>query len=208
MIEIPVHNPNGEKVDVIQLDEQKLGGKVRPVLLKQAYVRYHANQRVGTAATKSRGQVQGSTRKLYKQKGTGNARKGDKKANILRGGGHAKAKRPHSWRKGMPNKMRRLANLNALLAKAVDGEIKLIDSFGVDKPSTKQFSKILSALEIDRSCLLALESTKGNEALSAGNLENITLTRINNINAFSLLSHRFLLVDKQTLENYLQGATN
>lgn len=203
MIEIPVHNAAGKKVDAVQIDEQVLGGKVRPSLLKQAYVRYHANRRQGSATTRSRARVTGSTRKLFKQKGTGNARRGNCKANILRGGGHAFAKRPTSWRQRLPIKMRRLANRNALLAKAVDGEIKLIDTLNFEKPSTRQFSDLLQALEIDRSCLLAIETTTGNEALSARNLQSVSLTHIDRLNAFDVLNHRYLLAPKMAFQDYL-----
>ncbi len=208
MIEIPVHDTSGKQVGNLTVDEQLLGGEVRPNLLKQAYVRFHANRRQGTVRTKARGEVEGSTRKLYRQKGTGNARRGDRKANILRGGGHAKAKRPHSWRQKMPVKMRRLANRNALLAKAVDGEIKLVDSLAFDKASTRQFGVLLKALNIDRSCLVALASTAGNEARSAANLEYISLTQIDRLNVFDLLSHRYLLADKASLESYLARAAD
>lgn len=203
MIDIPVHNSTGQQVGSLQLDEQLLGGEVRPDLLKQAYVRYHANRRLGTAKTKNRHEVEGSTKKLYKQKGTGNARRGDRKANILRGGGHGHAKRPHSWRKDMPRQMRRLANRNALLAKAVDGEIKVLDALSFDKPSTRQFASLLSALKIDRSCLLALSDTRGHEARSARNIDELTITQVDRLNAFDLLNHRYLLIDKAALEGYV-----
>lgn len=203
MIEIPIYNQGGEQVGNVQLDEQQFGGEVRPVLLKQAYVRYHANRRLGTAKTKTRSEVEGSTRKLYKQKGTGNARRGSIRANILRGGAHAKAKRPHSWRQDMPEKMRRLANRNAILAKAVDGEIKVVDSLSFDKPSTKQFGTLLQALKIDRSCLVALADTQGAEGRSAKNIEQVSLTQIDRLNAFDLLANRYLLVEKQAFEAYL-----
>lgn len=204
MIEIPVHNSQGQPVDRLEIDEQLLGGDIRHALLKQAYVRYHANRRQGSAATKNRSRVEGSTRKLYRQKGTGNARRGAIRTNIMRGGGVAFAKLPKSWRKDMPRKMRRLANRNALLAKAVDAEIKLVDSFGLDKPSTSQMSKLFKALSIDRSCLLALSSTQGVEARSARNLEGVTVTPIDNLNAFDLLNHRYVLTDKSSMQAYLE----
>ncbi|MEM6459978.1 MAG: 50S ribosomal protein L4 [Planctomycetota bacterium] len=204
MIDIPVYKPTGEQVGTYQIDEQLLGGEVRPALLKQAFVRYHANRRSVNATTKSRGMVRGSTRKLYKQKGTGNARRGDKKANILRGGGHAKAKVSHSWRQGMPTKMRRLANRNAVLAKAVDSEIKLIDAgHAFDKPSTKQFASLLSALKVDRSCLVALADAASPEAKSAANLESVSTTQIDRLNAFDLLNHRYLVAHKDAFEAYV-----
>lgn len=206
MIEIPVHNEQGEQVSTLQLDEQQLGGEVRPVLLKQAYVRFHANRRQGSATTLSRGMVKGSTRKIYKQKGTGNARHGGARVNLMRGGGHTFAKQSKSWRQRMPKKMRRLANRNALLAKAVDGEIKLVESFSFDKPNTKRFQDILEALKIDRTCLIALSSTTGNEALSTRNMDNVTTTFVDRLNAFDLLNHRYLVADKATLEGWISGS--
>jgi len=206
MIEIPVHNAQGQQVSTLQVDEQLLGGEVRPELLKQAYVRYHANARQGSAKTRTRSEVEGSTKKLYRQKGTGNARRGDRKTNILRGGGHAHAKQPKSWRKDMPVKMRRLANRNAILAKAVDGEIKLIDKLAFDKPSTKNFTLLLDSLKIDRSCLFALASTAIPEARSARNIPTVSLTQIDRLNAFDLLNHRYLLVERSAFEAYLARA--
>ena len=207
MIEIPVYNTSGKQTGTVQLDESKLGGEVRHVLLKQAYVRAHANRRPDNQKTKTRSDVEGSTRKLYKQKGTGNARRGDKKANILKGGGHAKAKVRHSWRQDMPAKMRKLANRNAILAKAVDGEIRLVESFGIDKPSTKAFKALIDALEIDRTCLVAFSDTRGADAKSAANLEHIALTQIDRLNAFDLLNHRYLVAEKQAFEDYIQRVT-
>jgi large subunit ribosomal protein L4 len=147
--------------------------------------------------------VEGSTRKLYKQKHTGNARRGAVRTNIMKGGGRGHGKRPHSWRLDMPLKMRRLANRNALLAKAVDGEIKLIDSLRFDKPSTKQFTQVLEKLKIDRSCLLALSDTRGCEARSAKNIDTVSITQIDRLNAFDLLNHRYLLAETAALEGYL-----
>ena len=206
MIDIPVHNQKGEPVDTLQLDEGVLGGEVRPNLLKQAYVRLHANRRQGSANGRSRGDLTFSTRKLYRQKGTGNARRGAAGTNLMRKGGQTFAKKPKSWRMGMPGKMRQLANRNALLAKAVDGEIKIIDKLSFDKPSTKQFSDLLQALKIDRTCLVALTSTQGAEARSAANIEQLSLTRVDQLNAFDLLNCRYLLVEKEALVEWVNRA--
>lgn len=207
MIEIPVYNTSGEQVGQVQVDPAKLGGEVRPLLLKQAYVRYHANQRQGTSATKGRSQIAYSTKKLYRQKGTGNARRGDRTSPTLRGGAHAFAKRTSDWRQRMPHKMRRLANRNALLAKAVDGEIKLVDTFGLDQPSTKNFENLLTVLGVDRSCLVALADVAGPEARSARNIDRVSLTQVDRLNAFDLLNHRYLLADRAAFEAYLERAT-
>ena len=206
MIDVPIHNLQGQQVGTLQLDTELLGGEVRPGLLKQAYVRIHANKRLGTSKTKNRHEVSGSTRKLYKQKHTGNARRGDKKTNILRHGAHGHAKRPHSWRQDMPEKMRRLANRNALLAKAVDSEIKVVDTFNFEKPSSKQFASLLSALKIDRTCLVAVSDTSSPAARSASNLDHVSVTLADRLNVFDLLNHRYLVVDQATLNAWLDRA--
>ena len=208
MIEVPYYDESGKQTGTVQLDEAKLGGEVRPALLKQAFVRGHANRRSINSPTKSRADVRGSTRKLYKQKGTGNARRGDKKANLLRGGGSAKAKIKHDWRQGMPHKMRRLANRNALLAKAIDGEIKLVDVPASDAPSTKGFIKLLESLNIDRTCLVALADVRTVEAKSARNIPGVTVTQSEQLNVFELLNHRYLVMHKDAFEAYLAKFVN
>ncbi len=205
MIQIPVHNLKGEPVGTLDVDEQSLGGEVRHQLLKQAYVRYHANHRQGSAKNKTRSETAYSTRKLYKQKGTGNARRGPAGTNIMRHGGVGFAKRAKSWRVKMPDKMRRLANRNALLAKVVDSEVKIIDSLKFDKSSTKQFSDLLASLNIDRNCLVALGDTRGLEARSAKNLDNVTLTRVDQLNAFDMLNHRYVLIERDALAGWIAG---
>src|SRR2546428_5203102 len=115
MIEVPIYNQAGDKVDTFQVDEAKLGGEVRKNLLKQAIVMYHANQRQGTVRTLARGEVAGSTRKMFRQKGTGNARTGGIRNPIKKGGGHAKQKRPKDWRHVMPQQAPRLGGQRPLL---------------------------------------------------------------------------------------------
>ena len=206
MIDVAVYNQQGEKAGSLSIDQAALGGHVNPLLLKQAISAYHANTHLGTAASKSRGMIEGSTRKLYKQKGTGNARRGDKKANILRGGGHGKAKVGHDWRLDMPRKQRQLANLNALLAKAVDGEIKLVEGLSFEKPSTKQFQTVVDSLGVAKSCLFAMQDTRTPAGVSARNLDNITVTHIDRINVFSLLTHRYFVAEKGAFQAYLDRA--
>src|ERR1700710_2134166 len=126
MIEVPVYNQAGTKVDTFQLDPAKFGGEVRQALLKQALVMYHANQRQGTVRTQARGEVAGSTRKMFRQKGTGNARTGGIRNPIKRGGGHAKQKRPKDWRQALPKKARQLATKNAILSKFQSNDVCII----------------------------------------------------------------------------------
>src|SRR5947199_3862277 len=137
MIEVPVYNQSGDKVDTIQVDEAKLGGEVRQNLLKQAIVYYHANQRQGTVQTQARGEVAGSTRKMFRQKGTGNARTGGIRNPIKRGGGHAKQKRPKDWRQALPKKARQLATKHAILSKLQSGDVRIVGEIKLDAPKTK-----------------------------------------------------------------------
>src|SRR6266700_4468386 len=136
MIEVPIYNQSGSKVSTIQVDEAKLGGEVRKNLLKQAMVYYHANQRQGTVRTLARGEVEGSTRKIYKQKGTGNARMGTIRQPVRKGGGHAKQKRPKDWRLAMPRKARRLARNSAILSKLQSNEVRVLDEIKLDGVKT------------------------------------------------------------------------
>src|SRR4029078_7859261 len=142
MIEVPVFNQSGSKVDTFQLDEAKLGGEVRKSLLKQAIVMYHANTRQGTVQTKARGEVAGSTRKMFRQKGTGNARTGGIRNPIKKGGGHAKQKRPKDWRQGMRKKARRLARNSAILSKIQSNDIRVIDQIALEQPKTKPVAQM------------------------------------------------------------------
>ena len=208
MIELPIYNREGKQVESIKIDEALLGSEVRPTLLKQAYVMSHSNRRQGSARTKSRGMIEGSTRKIYKQKGTGNARMGTVRTNIRKGGGvtFAKTRTHENFRKAMPKKMRQLANRNALLAKLVDGEVKCIVDLEFESPKTKEFKAILDAVGVNRSCLVAVDGENRNAAVSARNLENVDTIRVDQLNVFELLNHRFLVVDKASIEAFLDGS--
>lgn len=207
-MQVPVLNQKGQSVGTLSIDEATLGGVVNPALLKQAYVRYHANRRQGSARTKSRGMVEGSTRKLYKQKGTGNARVGPSRTNIRKGGGRAfaKTKTREDYRLDMPVKMRRMANRNALLAKLIDNEVKVIDSLKLDAPKTRAFEDVLDACGVDRSCVVAVRKDNVNVRLSARNVERVTLCPAGELTCFQMLSHRFLVIEKSDLESWLEAS--
>src|SRR3954466_9503045 len=137
MIEVPIYNQTGQKVDTLQVDEAKLGGEVRKNLLKQAIVMYLANKRQGSVRTLARGEVAGSTRKMFRQKGTGNARTGGIRNPIKKGGGHAKQKRPKDWRQALPKKAKRLARDSAILSKFQSGDVRVVDSIALQGIKTK-----------------------------------------------------------------------
>ena len=208
MIELPIYNKEGQQVETLSIDPAMLGAEVRPALLKQAYVITHGNQRQGSARTKNRGRVEGSTRKLYKQKGTGNARAGTVRTNLRKGGGvaHAKLRGREAFRTQLTKKMRRLANRNALLAKLVDNEVKCFADLSFAAPKTSGFAAVLKAVGIDRTCLVALDGGNRNALLSARNLAGVDVVRIDQINAYELLNHRYLVVDKAALAAFLDGS--
>lgn len=207
-IDVPVLDRSGKQVDTITVDPADLGGHIRFALLKQAYVITHGNQRQGSARTKSRGMTAGSTRKLYKQKGTGNARSGPVRTPIRKGGGHAwaKSRTREDFRTSLTKRMRRLANRNALLAKLVDGEVKIVSDLAIETPRTKDMAGLLSAVGIDRTCLLALDPANRTAALSARNLENVDTIRVDQLNVFELLNHRYLVIDRSGFESFMDGS--
>jgi large subunit ribosomal protein L4 len=203
MIEVPIYNQTGDKVDTLQVDEAKLGGEVRKNLLKQALVMYHANQRQGTVRTLARGEVAGSTRKMFRQKGTGNARTGGIRNPIKKGGGHAKQKRPKDWRQAMPKKARRLARNSAILSKIQSNDIRVIDQIALEQPKTKLMAGVFKALGIDRSCLVALAQRDENVERSARNIDRTTLTTVDQLNAWDILRNRTLVLTRAGMEKLL-----
>lgn len=212
-MDVPVFNIKGESVGTMSIDEQCLGGTVNPVLIKQAYVRYHANLRQGSARTLTRAFVKGSTRKIYKQKGTGRARHGNKKPPHFRGGGHAfaKTRTRENFRQDMPKKMRRAANRNAFLAKLIDSEVKIVDGLSFDTPKTRSFVDLLTGLGVDKSALVALspdlEKSK-NARLSGRNIDGVSLCRADQLTCFEMLNSRYLVIDKGDLEAWLSGPSS
>src|SRR5690242_18397134 len=203
MIEVPVFNQAGDKVGSMQVDEAKLGGEVRKNLLKQALVMYHANQRQGSVRTLARGEVAGSTRKIFRQKGTGNARQGTIRQPVRKGGGHAKQKRPKDWRQAMPRKARRLATHSAILSKLQSNDVRVVDQLKFDAPKTKPVADMFKKLGIDRSVLLALPGRDENVEKSARNIDRATLTTVSQLNAWDILRNRTLLLTREGLEQIL-----
>jgi len=207
MGQVNVIKMDRSKAEPLELEDGLTEATYNPFLIKDAVVYQRAKLRQGTHATKSRGQVSGSTRKLYRQKGTGRARVGTRRTVLRKGGGvaFAKTRTGDDFRQQMPKKMRRLANRNALLAKLVDAEVKCVDDLTFAEPKTAEFRRLLEALGVDRSCLVALAADNRNAALSARNLPSATTIRVEQLNAFDLLNHRFVLVDRASLEAFLDG---
>ncbi|MDX2146925.1 MAG: 50S ribosomal protein L4 [Planctomycetota bacterium] len=212
-MDVPVYNMSGQQVGSMVIDAESLGGKVNPDLIKQAYVRYHAHMRQGSARSKNRHQVEGTTKKMYKQKGTGNARHGDAKANLFVGGGHGHSKKRtrEDFRQDMPKKMRRKANRNALLAKLIDNEVRIVETLAFSEPKTRAFKDFLGALKVDKTTLVAVSADREasrNAILSGRNVDDVTLVRTDQLTAFNMLNHRYVVISKADLEAWLTGPSS
>jgi len=200
MMTIDVLDRSGEKTSSVQIDEAKLGGKIHLKLLKEAVLMYEANKRQGTGSSKSRHEVAGSNRKIYRQKGTGHARMGMNRTPLRRGGGAAFGPRPRDFGWNMPKKARRLAVKSALLAKLKDDEVKAVEGLTFDEIKTKQAVELLKSLKVDGTCLLVSAEYNRNLLLSARNLPGVGIAVAAELNARDVLKYRWLVIEKPALE--------
>src|SRR6202048_2445099 len=148
MLSLNVVNRQGENVGTVDVDPQEFGGKVNKQLLHDVVLMYLANQRAGTHSTLRRGEVAGSTKKLFRQKGTGNARVGPRRTNKRKGGGTSKGPKPRDYEYHLPKKMVRAATRMAILSKFQDQEALVIDELNWTEVKTKQFAGLLKALKL------------------------------------------------------------
>jgi large subunit ribosomal protein L4 len=200
MMLVPVRNVGGETVGEIELRDDIFGAPVNRALMHQALVRQLANARLGTHKAKSRGEVRGSTRKIWRQKGTGRARHGSTKVNLWRGGGVAHGPQPRSYAKKMPRKMRRAAYRSALSVKAQDNQIVVVDALDMAAPKTRQVVEWVQSLGLDGSVLIMLPDKNENVELSARNLPDVKTLRASYLNIRDLLGYDYLLVPQGSIE--------
>jgi len=193
-VQVPVYNIAGEVVDNIEISGQVFDVPFNQAVVHQAMVRQRANARQGTASTKTRGEVTGSTRKLFRQKGTGNARAGSIKSPLRHGGGITFGPKPRSYRQAMPKKMRRLALRCVLSAKARDKELVVLEQLKLDEPKTKEMVKVLEALGVDSSALIVTSEPEENVIKSARNLPVVKMMPAGLLNVVDILSRKKLLM--------------
>jgi large subunit ribosomal protein L4 len=203
VLDVAVYNIDGNEVENLSVDESILGGVVRYALLKQAIVMYHANKRVGTAATKSRGMITGSGKKLFRQKGTGFARAGNRRTAKRVGGGVTFAKVPRDFGKDMPKKQRRLARDSAVLAKLLSNNVVVIDGLDMQAPKTKDFINILNNLRIERSCLVTIKDYDEKLYRSARNVPRIAVRSVAEFNAADVCRCHKVLFTKDAFLSFL-----
>ena len=203
-MQVPVYSLNGEIVDQMELSQAVFGLPFNEAAVHQAMARQLANRRQGTAATKTRGEVRGSTGKLYRQKSTGRARRGDVKSPLLRGGGVVFGPKPRRYRQSMPKKARRLALKCLLSAKVREGNMKLVQELDFGEPKTKDMINVLSSLGIDSSTLVLTAQSAPNVVKSATNLPEIKVLPSALINVLDLLSYEMLIATVPAVRNIEQ----
>jgi large subunit ribosomal protein L4 len=197
---ISVLNMAGEEVGNVDLPESVFEAKVNRGLMHQALVRQLANARQGTHKAKGRSEVNRTTAKMYRQKGTGNARHGSRRAPIFVGGGVAHGPKPRSYVKDMPRKMRRAALRSALTVKASNGDIVVLDNLSLDRPKTKDMVAILDRLAKDASVLVLLSELNENVDKSVRNLANAKSIRTSYLNIRDLLGYDKVIMPLSSLE--------
>lgn len=193
-MQIPVYNKNGEVNGNIEVSDYVFGAAFNSSVVHQAVLRQQANARQGNASTKTRSEVAGSTRKLYRQKGTGNARAGSATSGTRRGGGTMFGPKPRDYRQSMPKKMRQLALRCVLSAKVNDKEMIVIDELTFEKPATREMAGILAAAGIDSSALIVTSESDENVVKSARNIHGINTTPASLLNVVDILSYKKLLI--------------
>ncbi len=201
MISVSVRDRNGAEVGTYEFDSAELAPGVNKQLLHDATVMYGANRRVGTARTKSRGMVKGTTKKLYRQKGTGRARAGMASSPIRRGGGHTFAKKPIDYSYRLPKKAVKLATRMALLSKFLDDEAVVLDELVLSEVKTKSVADILKALGLaGEGCLLTVDSHDETVWKSARNIDQLAVMPASDLNAYELLHKKRLLITRAALD--------
>jgi large subunit ribosomal protein L4 len=202
MPKLTVYDAKGASVGSMEIEPTDLAPRINKQLLHDAVVMYEANLRQGTFATKSRALVAGSTKKMYRQKGTGNARAGSRRSGIRRGGGHIFAKKPRDFGYRLPRKALQLATRMALAAKIRDDQVTVIDDLKFSAPKTRDMAAILKAVKCHehKTVLVATAAHDANLHKSVRNIEGVSLSPVAELNALIVLKPRRLLFTKAALE--------
>jgi len=212
MVTLNVLNREGQTVGTIDVDpaEFSTDGKINRQLLHDVVIMYLANQRAGTHSTLRRGEVAGSTKKLFRQKGTGNARVGPRRTNKRRGGGTAKGPKPRDYEYHLPKKAVRAATRMAILSKIQDNEAVVLDDLSVPQVKTKEVTRVLKALKLDETtCLIGTAGLSAEDQkklhLSSRNLPQVELMPAREFNAYTVLKQKRLVLTRAALEELRQA---
>ena len=208
MVSLPLYDKNGTQVGTYEVDTDAIAARISKQLLHDAVVMYQANLRQGSAKSKTRSEVAGAKKKMYRQKGTGNARAGHRRSGVRRGGGHIFAKRPRDWYYRMPRKALQSATRMAIVSKIGENSITLIDELKMDVPKTKLMAAVLGALKLEGTLLIAVDAYDVNTYKSARNIEGVRILPVAELNAYEILRPKKLLMTKAALESFVQQKSN
>lgn len=199
MPKVPVYNLEGQQVDEMELPAAVFDAPVNPGLMHRAVVMYLANQRTGTAATKTRAMVRGGGRKPWRQKGLGRARHGSIRSPIWRGGGVTFGPQPRDYRQKMPKKARRGALRSALTDKLREGSLLIVEGLSLAEPSTKGMARILSNLKAGRHPLIVTAEHDSTVYKAARNLPGTAVMAARDLNTYAVLRHGSLVMAREAV---------
>jgi large subunit ribosomal protein L4 len=199
MPQTTLYDRSGTAVGSVELSEDLFAAPVNAAVLHQVVTAQLAARRLGTHDTKTRGEVRGGGRKPYRQKGTGRARQGSRTSPHYRGGGAVFGPHPRSYEQRLPRKMKRLALRGALTAKLGDEAIRIVDSFGLDGPRTKDFAGVLQALEANGRVLVVAPGQDQTLILSARNLPAVEVILAASLNVVDLLRADVVVIEQPAL---------
>ncbi|MFH1644805.1 MAG: 50S ribosomal protein L4 [Candidatus Omnitrophota bacterium] len=198
---ISVLNTKGEKVENIKLNEKVFTGEINQPLLYQTLNMYLANKRQGSASTKDRSEVSGGGRKPWRQKGTGRARVGSIRSPLWRGGGVIFGPKPKDWHYDLPKKLKKKALISSLNAKIKEENLVVIDEIKLDAHKTKLLSDILVSLKLKTKKVLIIDNKEDkNLRLASCNIPNTHLVRLQDINAYEILSADTIIIAKEAFQ--------
>ncbi len=192
MVEIATYDLAGDTISKTNVDESTFGDKVKKRLLKDAVLMYEANMRQGTHSTLTRAEVSRTTRKPYRQKGTGMARAGDFSSPLRKGGGVIFGPKPRDYSYSIPRKAKKEALRNAFYAKLKDEETFIITGFGLEKPSTREAVAALGKLDLKGKVLVLLSGEDEVSYLSFRNIAGVDILPVNDVNAYHMIKYRTL----------------
>lgn len=208
MVTLPIYDMSGSKIGDYEIDPRSIAPKITKQLLHEAVVMYLANQRQGSNKTKGRGEVSGSTKKMYRQKGTGNARMGAKRQPVRRGGGHAKSRQPRSYYYRLPRKAIQAATRMAIASKIESGSVILVDQFSFAAPKTQVMARALGALGLSGvTATFATGALDQNAYMSGRNIPGLNVMPVADLNALVVLRPKKLVMTKDAMDWLASRAT-
>ncbi len=208
MPSLPVYNRDGQEVGKYDIEPTDVAPRISKQLLHDVVVMYQANKRLGSAKTKTRSEVAGTTKKMYRQKGTGNARAGSRRSGIRRGGGHIHAIQPRDYSYRLPKKAVKMATRMAIASKIRDEEIVVVDELKFAAPKTREMATIMKALGLTGvRTLVAIDQHDTNIYKSARNIEQVECQPVSQLNALSVLTPARVLVTTAALDEIKRRAS-